>query len=67
MIAEGHRVVTRYKSKGTHQGNFNGVDSTGNKIAIYETSICRIANGKIVEQRGFPDEVSLRSQLEGKK
>ncbi len=67
IIAEGDKVVTRYKSTGTHQGAFNGVDSTGNKVIIYETSIYRLANGKIIEQWGFPDEVSLRSQLQSKK
>ena len=67
IIAEGDKVVTRYKSTGTHQGSFNGFDSTGNKVTIYETSIYRIADGKIVEQWGFPDEVSLREQLQTKK
>jgi predicted ester cyclase len=67
MVSEGDKVVTRYKSTGTHQGTFNGLDSTGNKITIYETSIFRIANGKIAEQWGFPDELSLRTQLETKK
>ncbi|MEO5980019.1 MAG: ester cyclase [Chryseolinea sp.] len=66
IIAEGDKVVTRYKSSGTHQGNFNGLDSTGNKVTIYETSIYRIANGKIIEQWGFPDEISLRNQLKTK-
>lgn len=64
IIAEGDKVVTRYKSTGTHQGTFNGLDSTGNKVTIYETSIYRIANGKIIEQWGFPDELSLRNQLQ---
>lgn len=63
IIAEGDKVVTRYKSTGTHQGTFNGLDSTGNKVTIYETSIYRIAGGKIVEQWGFPDELSLRNQV----
>jgi steroid delta-isomerase-like uncharacterized protein len=67
MVSEGDKVVTRYKSTGTHQGTFNGLDSTGKKITIYETSIFRIANGKIAEQWGFPDELSLRTQLETKK
>lgn len=64
IIAEGDKVVTRYKSTGTHQGIFNGLDSTGNNVTIYETAIYRIANGKIIEQWGFPDELSLRNQLE---
>ena len=67
MISEGDKVVTRYKSTGTQQGAFNGLDSTGKKVTIYETSIYRIAKGKIAEQWGFPDALSLNNQLEFKK
>ena len=67
MISEGDKVVTRYKSTGTQQGTFNGLDSTGKKVTIYETSIYRIMNGKIAEQWGFPDALSLNNQLEAKK
>ena len=67
MVSEGDKVVTRYKSTGTQQGTFNGLDSTGKKVTIYETSIYRIANGKIAEQWGFPDALSLNNQLEVKK
>ena len=63
IIAEGDKVVTRYKSTGTHQGIFNGLDSTGIKVTVFETSIYRIANGKLVEQWGFPDALSLDKQL----
>lgn len=67
IIAEGNKVVTRFKSRGTHQGTFMGIDSTGNKIEVFETCIYRIENGKIVEQWGFPDITSLRTQLMKKK
>lgn len=67
MISEGDKVVTRYKSTGTQRGTFNGLDSTGKKVIIYETSIYRIANGKIAEQWDFPDALSLNNQLEAKK
>ncbi len=67
IIAEEDKVVTRYKSTGTHQGKFNGLDSTGIKVTIFETSIYRIANGKLVEQWGFPDALSLNNQLQAKK
>ena len=63
IVSEGAKVVTRYKSTGTHQGEFNGLDSSGIKVTIFETSIYRIANGKLVEQWGFPDALSLDNQL----
>lgn len=66
MISEGDKVVTRYKSTGTQNGTFNGFDSTGKKVTIYETSIYRITNGKMVEQWGFPGALSLNNQLEAK-
>ncbi len=66
MISEGDKVVTRFKSTGTQLGAFNGLDPTGKKVTIYETAIYRIANGKIAEQWGFPDALSLNNQLEVK-
>ncbi len=60
-------MVTRYKSTGTQLGEFNGLAPTGKQVTIYETSIYRIANGKLAEQWGFPDAVSLSAQLEAKK
>lgn len=66
MISEDDKVVTRFKSTGTQLGAFNGLDPTGKKVTIYETAIFRIANGKITEQWGFPDELSLRNQLQTK-
>ncbi|MFB6340950.1 ester cyclase [Saccharicrinis sp. FJH62] len=66
MISEGDKVVTRFKSTGTQLGAFNGLDPTGKKVTIYETAIYRIANGKIAEQWGFPDALSLNHQLETK-
>ena len=66
MISEGDKVVTRFKSTGTQLGAFNGLDPTGKKVTIYETAIYRLANGKIVEQWGFPDALSLNNQLEAK-
>jgi len=67
MVSEGDRVVTRYKSTGTQRGEFNGLAPTGRKATIYETSISRIANGKIAEQWGFPDALSLNAQFAAKK
>jgi predicted ester cyclase len=66
IVSEGDKVVTRYKSTGTHQGAFEGLDSTGIKVTIYETSIYRMADGKIAEQWGFPDALSLKNQLSTK-
>ena len=67
MVSEGDKVVTRTKSTGTHQGALEGFDSTGNKVTIYQTAIYRIEDGKIAEQWGFPDALSLKNQLTSKR
>ena len=63
IIAENDKVVTRYKATGTHSGTFEGIDSTGIKIEIYEIAISRVNEGKIAEQWCFPDDISLKNQL----
>ena len=63
IIAQDDKVVTRYHSTGTQLGNWDGIDSTGNKVDIYEASIYRLEKGKIVEQWGFWDEINLKKQM----
>jgi len=63
IIAEGDRVVIRFTSTGTQQGEFAGIDPTGKKVTIREVAIFRLAGGKIVEQWGMPDIHGLLNQL----
>jgi steroid delta-isomerase-like uncharacterized protein len=63
IIQENDKVVTRYKATATHTKTYEGIDSTGAKIEIYEVSIYRINNGKIAEQWAFPDDPSIKTQI----
>jgi steroid delta-isomerase-like uncharacterized protein len=63
IIAEGDKVVIRFKSTGTHRGAFAGVEPTGRKVTISEVAIFRLADGKIVEQWGMPDIAGLMTQI----
>jgi predicted ester cyclase len=63
MISDGDYVVTRYISTGTHMGNYGGLDSTGKKIKIFEISIYKILDGKIVEQWCLADKPTMNEQL----
>jgi len=64
-IADGDRVVTKFRSRGTNLGEFSGKPATGRKVEITEVCIFRIVAGKIVEQWVYPDLVSLQRQLRG--
>jgi steroid delta-isomerase-like uncharacterized protein len=61
--AEGNIVTSRYVMTGTHQGEFEGIPPTGNKLKGTGILIFRIANGKVVEVREEFDSVGLLQQL----
>ncbi len=63
IVAEGDLVVTRTTCTGTQRGVFNGRPPTGKPVNIFELHVHRIANGKIAEQWGCPDVLSLDQQL----
>lgn len=63
MVTEGHRVVTRYTSRGTHRGTFWGIPPSGRRVELPEISIHRIARGKVVEQWCAFDELTRMQQL----
>ena len=51
QVAEGDKVVTRYKASGTHQGELFDVVPTGNRIEMSGIQIDRFdENGRIVEE-----------------
>ncbi len=64
MIAEEDKVVTRVSTSGTHQGEFMGIDPTGNRVTITGIDILRVnADGKIVEHWGNFDDLGMMQQL----
>ena len=51
QLAEGDKVVTRWKASGTHQGEFFGVPGSGNRIEMTGIQIDRFdESGKMVEE-----------------
>jgi steroid delta-isomerase-like uncharacterized protein len=63
QVAEGDKVVTRWRANGTHEGDYGGLEPTGRKVAIDGITIERIAAGKIVEVSAAWDELGLMRQL----
>ena len=51
QVAEGDKVVTRYRASGTHQGEFFRVAPTGNRVEFTGIQIDRFEeSGKLVEE-----------------
>jgi predicted ester cyclase len=63
LVADEDAVAARLTGRGTHQGEFMGVASTGKRVEIQSIAILHFAAGKIVEDRGMPDMPGLLQQV----
>ena len=63
VVAEGDKVVVRWTSCGTHQGEFMCVAPTGRHVTFTGMRLFRIAENKIVESWVNIDERGLQEQL----
>jgi steroid delta-isomerase-like uncharacterized protein len=63
MIAEGDKVMDRIAWQATHQGEMMGIPPTGNTVRVTAIHMSRIAEGKIVERWGQPDNLDLMQQI----
>lgn len=50
--------------RGTHKGDLSGVPATGRCIEITDVTMCRLRDGKIIEQKGLSDNLALYQQLD---
>ena len=63
FIAEGDKVVARWKGVATQKGAFGGIPATGKSATWTGISIFRIAEGKVAEEIGEEDALSVLQQL----
>jgi steroid delta-isomerase-like uncharacterized protein len=63
QIAEADKVATRLTLHAVHTGGFQGMPATGRQIAMAQTAIHRIRDGKIVEVWVSSDDISMMKQL----
>jgi steroid delta-isomerase-like uncharacterized protein len=63
QIAEGDKVVTRWRMRGTHRGEFRGIAPTGKELDITGIGIFRFSGGKVVESWDNFDQLGMMRQL----
>ena len=63
IVAEGDTVAMRVTLRGTHEGEFMGVEPTGEEAEVGNMVFTRIEDGKIVERWVQPDTLGLMQQL----
>ena len=62
-IAEGEKVVTRWTTRGTHRGPYNGISPTGKVIIEHGIDIFRVVDGQIVEHWVELDMLGILRQM----
>ncbi len=63
MIAEGDKVVVRFTSQATHQGDLMGIPATGKPVTTTTITILRFVDGKIAEDWVETDMLGMMRQL----
>jgi steroid delta-isomerase-like uncharacterized protein len=63
QFVDGDTVVTRHRSGGTHEREFQGIPATGRYAEISGITITRVADGKIAEAWTCWDALSMLQQL----
>ena len=63
ILAEGDQVMIHWQNRGTHQGEYLGVAATGKHVTFEGIALLRIADGKIVSDIAYWDNLSILQQL----
>jgi predicted ester cyclase len=63
LIAEGDKVVARWRSRATHQGDYMGIPPTGNRVQFTGISFYRIEGDKIAQSWNIEDQLGLMRQI----
>jgi steroid delta-isomerase-like uncharacterized protein len=63
VIAEGDRVVVRWRSSGRHTAEFMGIPATDRPYTINGIDIHRLADGRLAEHWHVVDQLSQLQQL----
>jgi len=63
LVAEGDKVVSRWRMTGTQTGAFMGIPATGRRVSVAGMSLDRLRDGQIVEGCDAWDALGLRQQL----
>jgi steroid delta-isomerase-like uncharacterized protein len=63
IMAEGDRVAVRWTGTGTNTGEWNGMPATGKKVTARGMTFWRMKDGKIAEEWGVVDMLSVMKQM----
>ena len=62
-FGQGDKIAKRWVFHGTHTGELSGIPATGKRITLVGTTLARMVDGKVVEERDYADDLGLLQQL----
>lgn len=62
-IPIGDRIVMRYVARGTHEGVYEGIPGTGNRVEYGGTGVFRFEDGKVLEEKVDGDSLGIMLQI----
>jgi predicted ester cyclase len=63
LIAEGDKVVARWRARATHQGEYTSIPPTGKEVEFTGISVYHVEAGKIAQSWTVEDELGLMRQI----
>jgi predicted ester cyclase len=63
LIAEGDKMVARWRARAAHQGEYMGLPPSGKEVEFTGISAYRIEGNKIAESWTVEDELGLMRQI----
>ena len=63
LVAEDDLVAARLEFKGTHTGDFHGIEATGRDVTMSVAAFYRVSEGRIADASVQADGASLVEQL----
>ena len=63
IFAEGDYVITRVTGRGTHLGQWMGIEPTGREVRLKGINIDRVDRGRIAEHWGEADTIGMLVQM----
>jgi predicted ester cyclase len=63
IFAEGEYVITRVTGRGTHLGEWMGIEPTGREVRLKGINIDRVERGRIAEHWGEADTIGMLVQM----
>ncbi|MCE7997533.1 MAG: ester cyclase [Rhodobiaceae bacterium] len=63
IVVDNNKVAVRLRITGTHTGEIFGIGATGKRVDFRDMTIVSLKDGKIIEQAGLSDNLTLFAQL----